>query len=138
MHKLLNETNWFSCRCIRETPLCDNRVVWDLLIEEQSRNAVVIAEKYVNGNATDGELGISCNFAYNVASNSADHAAMDAAWAAAWASAWGDTADDARAVANATVRAVAKATIAMGAVVHDDSLDSVIATQTKIFMEVFE
>ena len=68
----------FACWCVRQ--------VWHLLTDERSRNAVVVAEKYANGDATQEELA----------------AAGDAAWAAArvaaWAAAW-DARDAARAAA---------------------------------------
>ena len=51
----------FACWCVRK--------IWHLLTDERSRNAVVVAEKYANGDATQEELA----------------AAWDAARAAAWA-----------------------------------------------------
>lgn len=42
-----------ACRFVRETPMADGRTVWDLLTDERSRNAVIVAEKYVNGEATE-------------------------------------------------------------------------------------
>lgn len=33
--------------------MADGRTVWDLLTDERSRNAVIVAEKYVNGEATE-------------------------------------------------------------------------------------
>jgi hypothetical protein len=50
----------FACSCVRE--------VWHLLTDERSRNAVEVAERYANGQATDAE--------------------RDAAWAAASDAAW--------------------------------------------------
>ena len=58
----------FACRCVRETPLGDGRTVWDLLTDERSRNAVVVAEAFLLGKATNEELA--------------------AAWSAAWDAAW--------------------------------------------------
>lgn len=53
-----------ACWCVRETPLADGRKVWDLLTDERSRQAVIVKERWLRGEATDEEL--------------------DAAWAAAW------------------------------------------------------
>lgn len=58
----------YACACVRGTPLGDGRTVWDLLIDERSRNAVQVSERYADGQATDEELA--------------------AAWAAAGAAAW--------------------------------------------------
>ena len=41
-----------ACRFIRETAVDDTRTVWDLLTDERSRKAVVIAELYAEGDAT--------------------------------------------------------------------------------------
>ena len=61
----------FACWCIRK--------VWRLLTDERSRNAVIVAEKYANGEATIEEL--------DAAWAAARAAARDAAWAAARAAA---------------------------------------------------
>ena len=65
-----------ACRFVRETPLADGRKVWDLLTDERSRNAVVVAERFVRGATTSAELA---------AARAAAWAAGDAAWDAAWA-----------------------------------------------------
>lgn len=60
---------------VRETPLCDangvpladGRKVFDLLTDERSRQALIVAEQYANGEADDRAL----------------NAARDAAWSAA-------------------------------------------------------
>jgi len=63
----------FSCFCVRR--------VWHLLDDEGSKNAVVVAEKYANGEATKDELSAAAYAAANAA-NAAAHAANAAAHAA--------------------------------------------------------
>lgn len=57
----------FACWCVRHTPLADGRTVWELLMDERSKHAVEVAERYAIGEAGVDEL----------------LAAGDAAWAAA-------------------------------------------------------
>ena len=66
----------FACDCVRYTPIGDGRTVWDLLTDERSRNAVEVAERYANGDATDAER--------TAAQAAATAAARIAAWDAAW------------------------------------------------------
>ncbi len=79
----------FACWCIRHTPLVDGRVVWDLLKDERSCNAVVISERYANGEATLKDLaaaGAAAGAAArDAARDAAGAAARDAAWVAAGA-----------------------------------------------------
>ena len=77
------ELRLFACRCVRETPLADGRNVWDLLTDERSRNAVVVAEKFANGEATIEELAAARVAAGAAAMVAAMVAAMAAAMAAA-------------------------------------------------------
>jgi hypothetical protein len=89
----------FACWCVRNTPLADGRVVWDLLTDERSRNAVEVAERYADGNATLKELTAARVAAWDAAGAAARTAARVAAWAAARAAA--------RAVARVAAWAVA-------------------------------
>lgn len=45
-----------AVRFARETQLIDGRTVWDLLTDERSRQAVIVAARYANGEATGEEL----------------------------------------------------------------------------------
>jgi hypothetical protein len=74
----------FACWCIRQ--------IWHLLTDERSRNAVVVAEKYANGLATQEELAA----ARDVVRDAVRAAAWDAARAAAWDAAWDAARDAAR------------------------------------------
>jgi hypothetical protein len=84
----------YSCWCVRNTPLAIGRMVWDLLTDPRSRNAVVVAERFAVGEATADEL--------REARNAAAYAAY-----AAYADATAATADAADAAAAATATAAA-------------------------------
>jgi hypothetical protein len=73
----------FACRCVKETPIGDGRTVWDLLTDDRSRNAVEVAERYANGDATDDELTSAMYAASTAAWDAASAAARTAARAAA-------------------------------------------------------
>lgn len=77
-----------ACRFVRETPLMDGRVVWDLLTDERSRKAVEVAEAYADGKATYDELDAAHSAAYAAA----DAAARASAYAAAEAAEAADAA----------------------------------------------
>ena len=86
----------FAVWCVREAPLADGRKVCDLLTDERSNNALVVAEKYATGNATNQELAAALAAARDAAGAAAlaavwaaaRDAAGDAVWAAAGDAAW--------------------------------------------------
>jgi hypothetical protein len=110
------ERRLLACRFVRETPIGDGRTVWHLLTDERSRNAVIVAEKYANGEASQKELAAASATAIAttsavaraVASDAARDAARNAAWAAAsatasataWAVAWDVQSDIIRSYGN--------------------------------------
>jgi len=73
------ELRLFACWCVRQ--------VWHLLTDVRSRNAVEVAERYVDGNASAEEWAAAWAAAREAASNAAREAARAAAWAAARAAA---------------------------------------------------
>ena len=77
----------FAVWCVRDTPLADGRKVFDLLTDDRSKNALVVAEKYATGNATNQELAAARYAAARAAAEAAARAARDAAWDAAEAAA---------------------------------------------------
>ena len=94
-HKLdLKTLRLFACWCVRETPIADGRKVWDLLTDERSRNAVIVSERFANGEATEEERVAARDAAESAAESAAEDAAEDAAESAA-AFAAGSAAEDA-------------------------------------------
>ena len=101
--------------CLRSVPECNNvwrlyavwcaRQVQHLMKDKRSIDALDVAERHANGQASDEELD----------------AAVDAAWAAAWAAAWDAARDAARAAARAADRDAAGAAdrYAAGAAARD-------------------
>ena len=89
----------FACWCVRNTPIGDGRTMWDLLTDERSRNAVIVAERFAHGHATRGQLAYAA-------------AAAEAAAAAFSATAYATAAEAAAAAFSATAYAAAAAAAA--------------------------
>jgi hypothetical protein len=109
-----------ACAFVRRTPLADGRTVWDLLTDERSRNAVKVAERYADGNATDAELAAARDAATAawyaaMAASSADSSAANAAGAAWDAASAARDAWDVTNAANAAGAAARAACAAAGA-----------------------
>src|SRR3990172_6857774 len=77
-----------ACDFVCSTPLGDGRVVYGLLLDEYSRNAVKVAEAFAYGKATSAELVAARAAAWDAVRDAAWDAVRDAAWAAARAAAW--------------------------------------------------
>ena len=76
---------------VRRTPVGDGRVVFDLLTDPRSRDAILTAERWVAGEATDEDLAADAEAAAAGAAARAAAARAAAAWAAgeaAWAAGW--------------------------------------------------
>jgi hypothetical protein len=119
------ELRLFACWCVRQ--------VWHLLQDDRSRNAVVIAERFANGEATTEELRAAADAsaaraaasaAYARAAASAAARAAASAYASAAASAAARAADDADAysrAADASAAASAAAARAAAAAAYSRS-----------------
>jgi len=83
----------FACWCARNTPCEGGKTTWDMMPDDECRNAIVTAERFAMGNATDEEL----------ASASARASASASAWASVLARA--SASASARASASASARA---------------------------------
>ena len=118
------EKRLFAVKAVRETPLQRGGTTLDLIADPRSLNALDVAEKHANGEATDEDLAsardaardatkdmtmdaewaVACAAAIDAASYAACAAARaaagDAAWAAASAAVW----DAARAAAGDAAR----------------------------------
>jgi hypothetical protein len=88
-----------ACRFIREIKVTGDKTLWDLMTDERSRNAVIIAERFANGEATSEELATAAYAAYAAAYDYAayatayDYAAYATAAYAAYAAATAAYAD---------------------------------------------
>ena len=113
----LDDTLW----CLRAAPddwMSNFRMyaIWcakqveHLMVDERSKNALVVAQNHALGLATDNELEAAAGDARDAAraARAARAAAGDAAWAAAWAA--GAAAGDAAGAAAGAARAAARAT----------------------------
>lgn len=121
----------FSCWCAANTPLADGRVIWDLLTDNRSRKAILVAIDFANGEASHDELQAAC------AAAAAWADAWDAAWpaacaaAAAWADAWDTARDAACAAAAAGDDAAASARASARASAWDAAWDAAGDAQAK-------
>lgn len=90
----------YACWCVRNTPIAGGRTVWDLLTDERSKTAVIVAERFAEGQATQEDLDAARDAAWAAARAAAWDAARDGAWAAArdaaWDAAWDAARDAAR------------------------------------------
>lgn len=71
----------YACAYVRGTPLANGRTLWDLLIDERSRKAIEVAERYAEGKASEEERQNAAAAAAYVAAYA--YAAADYAAAAA-------------------------------------------------------
>lgn len=99
-----------AVRFVRETEVGGGRTAWDIL-NDDSRQAVIVAEQYANGEATAEQLSnaresawgsvrlatttsaaaSASTAAWATVWSSADHAASSAAWGVVWAAAASNT-----------------------------------------------
>ena len=59
-----SELRLWGCWCVRNTLAAGRKTVWDLLIDERSRNAVEVAERFARNEATREELAAAGNAAW--------------------------------------------------------------------------
>jgi hypothetical protein len=124
----------FAVWCARDLSLGDGRRMWDLLIDERSREAVRVAERYANGDATYEELAAAqdaaCAAARTATCAEAKSAACAANYTADMAVAW--------TVARAATLAVADAAAAdtTKASVWYDAWTTAMSAETRRFAEM--
>ncbi|CAJ6131185.1 bacteriophage protein [Burkholderia pseudomallei] len=80
------------------------RQVEHLMQDQCSKDALNVAERFANGEATDEERAAARDAARDAAWATARDAARDAAWATAWAAAWAAAGGAAGAAARAAAR----------------------------------
>jgi hypothetical protein len=93
---IINKKGWLTDKELRLFAVRCARGIQHLMKDERSINAIDVAERYANGEATDDELDAAwaaaraaeSTAAMAAESTAAMAAAWDAAWAAAWYSAW--------------------------------------------------
>jgi hypothetical protein len=105
MRNIERELRLFACWSVRNTPLQDGRMVWDLLTDKRSQTAVEVAERHVDGLATDEELDAARAAAWTVAW-AGDAAERDATWIAERDATWIAERDAARDAQNAHLKQV--------------------------------
>ncbi|CAJ9734887.1 putative bacteriophage protein [Burkholderia pseudomallei] len=86
------------------------RQVEHLMQDQCSKDALNVAERFANGEATDEERAAARDAARDAARATARAAARDAAWATAWGAAWAAAGGAARAAAGGAAGAAARAT----------------------------
>ena len=69
----------FCCWCAANTPLADGRVTWDLMTDNRSRRAILVAIDFANGEATQEELDAARGAAASAAAASASAASASVA-----------------------------------------------------------
>jgi hypothetical protein len=102
----LDDALWCLRAVARDTRVMRLYAVWcarqvqPLMTDQRSIDALLVAERHANGDATDAELAAARDAAWG--------AAEDAAWAAAWGAAEDAAEDAAWAAVRAAVRAAAE------------------------------
>jgi hypothetical protein len=81
---LMDKMNWGNDKDLRLMAVAFARQVQHFMKDDRSINALDVAERYANGEATNDELAA----AWAAAGDAAGDAARAAAWAAAGAAAW--------------------------------------------------
>ena len=110
------------------------RKVKHLMTDQRSADALDVAERFANGEATQAELDAAGAAAWDAAWATAGAAAWAAAWDAAWAAAWAAAWDAALATAGAAAWAAARA--AAWAVAGAAARDAAWAAQKVEFLRI--
>jgi len=110
MHGVGDVVKHFAVWCARNTPIGEGKVLWDLLTDQRSKDAIIAAERFLLGQIKKDELEAAAEAAAWAAAEAAAWAAAEAAaWAAAEAAAWAAAGAAAGAAAWAAARAAARA-----------------------------